>query len=316
MDDHRNHSVLHPVRIGPVLIGAPVVPADHGVFHTLVLCVDRNRLVVGVIKGVGRIRLKRTGHGLGGELLPKRVPFLGIEGDRHDVFPADLHRHHVPDELARSGKAVIPDVLRPEFPGFGLLGKPFFSGLGFFLGDDQHRGIIGLLCFFVPGHHLFGEHFLPVEQDPGGIQYMVCGYGDIHIVISEGQGKFTTSPELVVLPPFYIAVDGHPGKKLGDDIRPVPVLWEILIPGTGTVHGMVRDVVPPFDRKRNLLPAAKCLRDIHAHHGLVDGVVQGPALCVLYKFDVKAPVKGFCEVLLGKGGRAVGQGNPSPIPEG
>ena len=178
---------------------------------------------------MGRIAFQGVGHHLGGKLLPKRVAFFRVEGNRHHIFPADLDSHHVPDEFARGGKGKIAHIVGVELPGLGLFRKALLSLLDLFLGDDHHRLVVRLFGQLVAPHHFAAEYLLAVQQLAGGVEHVVGRHGDVHIIVPEGQGKLPASPELVVLPPFHVAVNGHARKELGDHIGPVAVLLKIFI---------------------------------------------------------------------------------------
>ena len=101
---------------------------------------------------------------------------------------------------------------------------------------------------------------------------MIAGYRDTHVVISKLKGKLSTSQELLVLPSHPVIVGAKPWEELCDGVEVVVFFFEVLVAAAATDGKAVIDVVPPVHLKGELPAGCQWLRQVHAHHGLVDGV--------------------------------------------
>ena len=117
MDDHGDHAVFDGVRVGAVCIWSSVVEADHRILHA-VAAFYGNGGWVGIVKGMGGVRLQRVGDYAGRVLLPEGVAFLAIVRHGHYIFSTLLYSHGIPDEFTGRGPSKVTHVFCLEYPGF------------------------------------------------------------------------------------------------------------------------------------------------------------------------------------------------------
>ena len=130
---------------------------------------------------------------------------------------------------------------------------------------------------------------------------MVFGNGDVYLVISKVQRKFTIAPKLIVLPSLDIVVDRQAWKKLRDDIGAVIVFFEIFVSRARAVGHVVIDFVPPFDRKCKLFSAFQWRGEVYPHHGLVDRMTKGSPCGIFHRFDVESTDKFIASKIIHEG---------------
>ncbi len=146
MDDHRDHAVLGPCRVGAVFFRSSAIETDHGIFHPDIVGMHRDGHRVRVVKGVFRVGLNGMSHHLGGVFTPKRISFFRVIAHRHNSAFAKLNTLRIPDESPGRGKSKIAHILRAEFPGSGFVfDRILFFRFSFFLTDDNDR-LIGFFC--------------------------------------------------------------------------------------------------------------------------------------------------------------------------
>ena len=103
---------------------------------------------------------------------------------------------------------------------------------------------------------------------------MIGGNGDRHLEIAKGEGEFAAAEELFVLPALVVGVERHARIELCDRVQPIVVLREVLVTRPAAVFHPIVDRVPPIDLETDRLSGHERLRQIDAHHGLVDRVRQ------------------------------------------
>ena len=306
VDDDADHAELLRFRIRSVGVGAAAVKANHRVFHADVVGMDRNGALVGVVDGEFRVGLNGLRHGTGRELLPKRIPFFGVERLGEGGAVAHLDGHGVPNELAARSKGKVAHVFRRERPSFGARGLGLFAFAGFGFGSDDD-GLVGGLAGFGQALALGRrEHARLVGQGAGGGHEVVAGYGNGDFIVPKRKGKLALSQELLVLPSDVVAVHGHARKKLGNGVEGVALLVEVLVPAAAAVLHAVVDHVVPCDVKPYALSWGKRRRKVDPHHRVVDHVRELAAGRGLYLGHVKSALV-FVDVLfvdlLGRDGR-------------
>ena len=278
VDDDANHAVLRSLRIGAVRFRTTAVETNHGVFHADVCRVHGNSARVGVVYG----KLGVGGNGLGyyprAVLLPQRIAFLGVEALRHDGLAPHPNAHGVPNELARGRKGKIPNVGGFELPRFFRFDTAFFRGLRFLLGYDEHRLVQCGACFGVAAALLRSQYVRLVLQFSRCCHHVITGNVDANAVVSEWKSKLAHAQKLLVLPAHIVSINCHAREELSQGIQGVVFLLEMLVTGPSAVLHAVVDGKMPRHLKLKHLSGFQRLRQIHPHHGIDHGVLEGLAV--------------------------------------
>ena len=175
-------------------------------------------------------------NGLGGILSIDWVRLLGVITHTHHLF-AFFGRigQGIPDKLAAGTPGKIAHVVGFVNPGFELGGPfGFFGFFGLFKRNNFDR-LFGLLGLLPTGVLSWAEQGGIIEAFARCCNYVIGGKCHFDHKIAEGQGKFSTSGELFVLPTRKIAVGTKPGIPLGDGENVIVLVREIFITATGQV---------------------------------------------------------------------------------
>ncbi len=112
------------------------------------------------------------------------------------------------------------------------------------------------------------------------------------VVVAEFQREFAVAEVLLVLPAVDVVIGRHAREPLGDFEQVVLVLFvEALVAHAAAQHAGLGDVELPFEREREARARLHRLRQVDAHHRLVDDVVQGTAGGVLDVGDLDAALE-------------------------
>ena len=103
---------------------------------------------------------------------------------------------------------------------------------------------------------------------------MVGRRGDLDPVVAELERELAASEKLLVLPAGVIRVGRHAREPLRDLVDVVLVLLEIFEPAARADFARVDDVVPPAQLERRRAAGLERLRQVDAHHGADDRVVE------------------------------------------
>ena len=296
VDDDADQAVLGVARIGELarlLVGGRPVPVegDHRIFHAAALpAVDRDRDRVRVGEGEARIHLHGVHHGLRRILRPDRLALVWVEGHRHHeraggVLLAVAHR--IPDVFARARPSEIADVLRGEPPGAGRRRALILVLRRLGRGDDEHRSVGGLGAL-EPRALLGGENLAGVLQHARRGDHMVGGDGEFDIVVAELERELAAVEELLVLPAGVVGVGGEAGEPLRQEVLVGVVLREVFVAAAGADRRFVDDVEREVEGQLHRLAGLQRLREVDAHHGVVDGAAQRPTRAVPHRAHLVA----------------------------
>src|SRR5690606_8653300 len=115
-----------------------------------------------------------------------------------------------------------------KMPGLAGSCFSFFSNFSFSLCDYKHRIFERLSSFFKTLTLCRCQHLFFVLKFSGSLHDMVCRHCDFYVIISKLLRKFATSPELHVLPTFYIIIHAQSWKKLRND-KALVAIWERFV---------------------------------------------------------------------------------------
>jgi hypothetical protein len=165
-----------------------------------------------------------------------------------------------------------------------------FLGFRFGLGHDDHRlgGCARLLQAVALGR---GENVARILQLAGGCHHMVGGHRELDVVVAEFQREFARTEELLVLPAVDVVVGRHAREPLGD-LEQVVLVVELFVAGAAAEDLRLGDVVAPVDAEGHARARLQALRQVDAHHRLVDDVVQRAPAAILDGLDVEAAREG------------------------
>ena len=297
MDDHADHAVLGAGAVRAIGLGSSTVETNHGVLHADPLRVHRDGHGIGVIDGELAVGFERLGHRLGAVLLPERVALLGVVAHGQRRLVAHLDRHGVPNELAAGRPSKVTHILGVENPGLFPCLFCLLVLTCFLFGDNEHRLIVFLFRLLVTATLGGSEHRFGVAEGTCGRHNVVFRHGQFHVVVPEVQGELTAAKELLVLPSFVVAVHHHAWVELRNGVDVVVLVLEVLVSTAAAVFHAVVDVVPPIDAELELVARLQGARQIDAHHGVVDGVVQALAGSVHHFLNLESTVKRRLELL-------------------
>ena len=95
MYDYSNHSKFFIIGIWTINVGSSKIETYHWIFHTNLMCVDRNCFMIRVIESIFWKWFKSFNHRYCWIILPQWVSLSWINWDCHNIVISNFHCHHI-----------------------------------------------------------------------------------------------------------------------------------------------------------------------------------------------------------------------------
>jgi len=123
---------------------------------------------------------------------------------------------------------------------------------------------------------------------------MVGGSGDLDAVVSEFEREFSAAEEGLILPAPDVGVSTNTREPLGN-LEDFSALFEFLHVTPPPSGARVGEGVVPIDEVGEALAGFEGLREVNAHHGVDNTVLEFSATCIGELIDLETAIESFFE---------------------